>query len=338
MAPFSMKLGEEVSAALARNAALVALESTVIAQGLPWPENRETALAMEAAVRSTGAVPATIAVIEGVIQIGLDDHESNLLANSRASEDRADGTNNSRTAKARIQKANRRDLSAIIASKQTAATTVSATLWIARRFGLSPGVMATGGLGGVHRNASSSFDVSTDLDELARADGWLVVCSGFKSILDLPATLENLETRGAVVIGYRTNELPGFLAESSGLPLEHSVWAPAEAAALVRTHRALNLPGAVVLVQPVPCDRAVDRSQLDRALEQALEQARLERVTGKALTPFLLSSVREFTDGQGLTANRALLVSNARLAAEIAVELDHGRGGTGSPAAAGFLG
>jgi pseudouridine-5'-phosphate glycosidase len=218
-------------------------------------------------------------------------------------------------------KANRRDLAAVVAGRGCAATTVSATLWIAGRFGPRPPVMATGGLGGVHRDAAASFDISTDLDELARADGALVVCSGMKSILDVPATLESLETRGVLVVGYRTDELPGFLTRSAGLRLEHRVDSPAEAAELVRVHRRLGLPGAVVLAQPVPEPEAMDPDPLRRALDRALDDARRRGVSGKPLTPFLLESIRDATGGASLRANCALLVANARLAAEVAVEL-----------------
>jgi pseudouridine-5'-phosphate glycosidase len=218
-------------------------------------------------------------------------------------------------------KANRRDLAAIVARGGCAATTVSGTLWVARRFGPEPRVMATGGLGGVHRDASATFDVSTDLDELGRADGALVVCSGMKSILDLPATLESLETRGVLVVGYRTGELPGFLTRSAGLPLEHRVDTPAEAAEVVLAHRALGLPGAIVLAQPVPEAQAMDPGPLQQALDQALEQARSQGIAGKRLTPFLLEAIRQATGGRSLRANRALLVANARLAAEVGIEL-----------------
>ena len=257
-----------VTDALAGGRAVVVLESTVIAQGLPWPENLETARAAESAVRQAGAEPATVAVLGGSVRIGLTDPELVEVARSAATETEIEAvsardatTADDAIARSRADlagvraawaKANRRDLAPIVAAGRNAATTVSATLWIARRFALEPRVMATGGLGGVHRDAAISFDLSTDLDELARADGALVVCSGMKSILDLSATLESLETRGVLVVGYRTDELPGFLVRSSGLPLEHRVDSPAEAAELVRVHRSLGLPGAIVLTQPVP--------------------------------------------------------------------------------------
>jgi pseudouridine-5'-phosphate glycosidase len=314
----------EVSAAMATGQPIVALESTVIAQGLTWPENLETARAAEAAVRAAGAVPATIAVLDGIIRIGLT--ESELVSVARtvataAGEPGLEPTEQSQgPIRERLKKANRRDLAAILARGDSAATTVSATLWIARRFGL-PGVMATGGLGGVHRQAATSFDVSTDLDELAKADGALVVCSGLKSILDVPATLESLETRGVLVVGYRTDELPGFLTRSGGLPLEHRVDSPEDAAALVRHHRALGLPGAIVLAQPVPEAEAVDHELMQTALDAALDEAAVQRVSGKSLTPFLLAAIRRATLGSALRANCALLIANARLAGEVAVAL-----------------
>ncbi len=320
--------------AMAQRRSLVALESTVIAQGLPWPENLDTARAAEAAVRDAGAEPATIAVLGGIIRIGLTDPELVEVARSAASAtgiepgSASPGTAvNDPIARSPVDvrgtwaKANRRDLAPIVAAGRHAATTVSATLWIARRFALEPRVMATGGLGGVHRDVASTFDISTDLDELARADGSLVVCSGMKSILDLPATLESLETRGVLVVGYRTNELPGFLTRSAGLPLEHRVDSPAEAAELVRVHRRLGLPGAIVLAQPVPEAHALDADALRDALDAALADARRCGVGGKPLTPFLLDAIRHATAGSSLRANCALLAANARLAGEVAAEL-----------------
>jgi pseudouridine-5'-phosphate glycosidase len=295
-------IADEVREGLAEGRGVVALESTLIAQGLPWPENLETAREAEAAVRDGGAVPATIAVIGGRVRIGLSAEELERVARSGS-----------------FLKAGRRDLGSAVARALDAATTVSATLWIARQVGLS--VMATGGLGGVHRDAAVTFDISTDLDELARADGMLVACSGFKSILDLPATLDALESRGVPVAGYRTDELPAFTTHSSGLPLEVRVDSPAEAAALVRAHRVLGLPGAVVLAQPVPEAVALDREAMETALADALADARRQYVAGKAVTPFLLDRIRRVTGGRSLRANQALIVANARLAGEVASAL-----------------
>lgn len=289
----------EVARALIERRGVVALESTLIAHGLPWPENLETARASEAAVREAGSVPATIAVIGGAVRIGLVDFELEQMARSD-----------------RFLKASRRDLSNAVARNLDAATTVSASLWIARKAGLS--VLATGGLGGVHRGASTTFDISTDLDELARADGMAVVCSGVKSILDVPATLDALETRGVAVVGYRTDTFPAFTTASSGLPMETRVETPAEAAHLIRVHRDLGLPGAVVIAQPVPAEDALDQTLMEAALVSALEQARARGIMGKAVTPFLLDQLRQATGGRSLVANRALIVANARLAGEVA--------------------
>ncbi len=300
----------EVAAALEAGRAVVALESTLIAHGLPWPRNLEAARAAEAEVRSAGGVPATIAVLAGLIRVGLDAIELEAIARSTLVSEAEAG---------RFLKASRRDLAEAVARKCDAATTVSATLWIARAHAI--GVLATGGLGGVHRGAARSFDISTDLDELARGDGMLVVCAGFKSILDLPATLETLETRGVPVIGYQTDELPAFTTRSSGLPLELRADTPAEAAALVRAQRALGLPGAVVLAQPVAAADALDHDTMEAALAAALAEADARGILGKAVTPFLLDRIRSATAGRSLHANLALIAANARLAAEVAVEL-----------------
>jgi pseudouridine-5'-phosphate glycosidase len=319
----------EVSEALASDQAVVTFESTVIAQGLPWPENLETVHSVQATVRGAGAVPATVAVLDGEIRIGLTEIELLRIASSVAQIHEAlQCAPAERRTPDSLVKANRRDLGAIIARGGNAATTVSATLWIAGRYRLKPRVLATGGLGGVHRPAAGTLDVSTDLDELARADGALVVCSGVKSILDVPATFEALETRGVVIVGYRTDELPGFLSHSTGLPLEHRADSADEAAAIVRAHRDLGLPGAIVLVQPVPAEHALDPDVLQEALDDALRQATARRITGKPLTPFLLDSIRRTTEGQSLRANCALLISNARLAAEVATLLRDAMGTT----------
>jgi pseudouridylate synthase len=282
----------------------VALESTLIAHGLPWPDNLETARASEAAVREAGAEPATIAVVGGAIRVGLTGEELERLARASGGE---------------VVKAGRRDLARAVARGIDAATTVGATLWIARRDGI--GVMATGGLGGVHRGAGRTFDISADLDELARADGALVVCSGVKSILDVPATLEVLETRGVPVVGYRCDEFPAFTTTSSGLRVEARVDSPAEAAELVRAHRRLGLPGAIVLAQPPPAGLALTRDEMESALGEALRRAEAGGIAGKAITPFLLDAIREATGGRSLAVNKALIVANARLAGQVAAEL-----------------
>jgi pseudouridine-5'-phosphate glycosidase len=297
-----VKIAPEVAGAMAEGRGVVALESTLIAQGLPWPDNLATARAAEDAVRRAGAVPATVAVIGGVVRIGLTGEELERIANEPQG----------------FLKASRRDLGWAVARRLDAATTVSATVWLARKVGI--GVMATGGIGGVHRDAATTFDVSNDLDELARADGVLVVCSGVKSILDVPATLEQLETRGVLVVGYDTDEFPAFTTPSSGLPLEAWVVAPGEAAAVVAAHRALGLPGAVVLAQPVG-GIGIGRDSIESALAVATAEARARGVTGKAITPFLLDRLREATGGRSLAANTALIVANAALAGAVAAAL-----------------
>lgn len=292
-----------VARALQGGRGVVALESTLIAHGLPWPDNLEVARGCEANVRASGAEPATIAVLDGRVRIGLAEDELERLARPGH----------------RALKASRRDLAWAVARGLDAATTVSATLRIARRAGI--GVMATGGLGGVHREASASFDVSTDLDELASADGMAVVCSGVKSILDVPATLEVLETRGVAVFGYRADTFPAFTSTTSGLPLDARADAPDEVAAVVLAHRRLSLPGALVIAQPVPEDVALDRDLMEAALADALAEAKARGVAGKAITPFLLDRLRVATEGRSLVANRALILNNARLAGEVASAL-----------------
>jgi pseudouridine-5'-phosphate glycosidase len=304
-------VSQEVARALADGVPVVALESTLVAHGLPWPENLETARQAEAGVRRSGAEAATIAVLGGRVRVGLSEAELEHLARSGS-----------------FLKAGRRDLGVAVARGLDAATTVSATLWIARRCGI--GVLATGGLGGVHRNAATTGDVSADLDELARADGRLVVCSGVKTILDVPATLEALEARGVAVFGYRTATLPAFTSASSGLPLEVRLESPAEAAALVRVHRDLGLPAAIVLAQPVPQAEALDSTEMEAALASALADAHARGVVGKALTPFLLDRIRQETGGRSLRANRALVVANAGLAGAVACAVGQraeGKGG-----------
>ena len=304
MSPTLLTVSPEVAVALRDGGPVMALESTLIAQGLPWPANFETAREAEAIARQAGVTPATVAVIGGELRVGLSEAELADLARS-----------------GRYVKASRRDLATAVTRRWDAATTVAATLWIARSAGI--GVMATGGLGGVHRGASDTFDVSADLDELARANGSLVVCSGIKSILDMPATLETLETLGVVVAGYRTDTLPAFTTPSSGLPLELRLDSPQDVAALVQNHRMLGLPGALIVAQPVPAAHGVPQEEMEVALDSALRSAKEHGITGKAITPFLLNEIRRATAGRSVRANRALIVANTELAAQIAVELGH---------------
>jgi pseudouridine-5'-phosphate glycosidase len=300
----------EVDLALRTGRPVVALESTLIAHGLPWPQNLDTALAAESAVRAEGAVPATVAVWQGRPTVGLDTNHLEALARDRG-----------------VMKASRRDLAAAVAGGRTAATTVAATMALAHLAGIA--VFATGGIGGAHRVAieegpaptslAALFDVSADLTELARTP-ILVVCAGAKSILDLPRTLEALETLGVPVVGYGTDEFPGFYLRSSGLKAPARADTPAHAAALFSAHRKLG-GGGVVLAQPLPDDQAIPGGEFATALGQAEAAARAEGVTGPALTPFLLGRLAEITGGRTLAANQALIVANARLAAQVAREL-----------------
>jgi pseudouridine-5'-phosphate glycosidase len=276
---------------------VVALESTLIAHGLPRPLNLETARQAEAAVRQEGAVPATIAVWHGVPTVGLSDAEIEELA-------RAEG----------ILKAGTRDLAAAVALRQTGATTVSATMRLAHLAGIR--LFATGGIGGVHRGAAESWDVSADLTELGRTPV-AVVCAGAKSILDVRRTLEVLETQGVPVVGYGTDVFPAFYVCSSGEPVAVRVDAPAQAADLLAVHWSLGL-GGVVLAQPVPAEAALSPDECAGALAEAERQADERSVRGPALTPFLLARLAEITQGKTLRANQALVVANARLAARVA--------------------
>jgi len=298
--PRSLWVSDEVAGALADGLAVVALESSLIAQGLPVPRNLETALAAEAAVRDEGAVPATTAVADGRLLLGAPRESLERLA---------DPAN-------RPAKGASRDLGPLLAAGTLASTTVSATMRIAAMAGVR--LFATGGIGGVHRGAAVSFDVSSDIDELA-ATPVAVVCSGAKSILDLPATLELLETRRVPVIGMATDELPAFYSSSSGLPVPHRVETPAEAALVIRRH--LELPGAggMLIAQPPPADLAIDAGEVSAWIEAAVAAADVAGVRGGAVTPYLLSRMSELSGGRTLRTNIGLIVSNARLAARIAV-------------------
>jgi pseudouridine-5'-phosphate glycosidase len=279
----------------------VALESTVIAHGLPAPHNLETARACEAAVRAAGAQPATIAIIDGQPVIGLDETQMQAIAERRD-----------------VAKVNLANLASIIGAGRTGATTVAATLHLARRAGIH--VFATGGIGGVHRGAAASFDISADLTALARYP-LIVVCAGAKAILDLPKTLEALETLGVPVVGYGTDELPAFYSRASGLRLELHADSPAEVAALARTHWEFGCSGAVLVVAPVPVEDEVPAAEISDLIEEALAEAAQQRISGKAVTPFLLARIAEGSRGRALRANIALLRNNARIAAEIACAL-----------------
>jgi pseudouridine-5'-phosphate glycosidase len=297
-----VKIAPEVVSALAAGRGVVALESSLIAHGLPAPENLDTALAAERAVREAGAVPATTAIVDGRAVVGIDRVTIERLAEPDSG----------------VAKAASRDIGPLLATGRLASTTVSATLRLARAAGIA--VAATGGIGGVHRGAAATFDVSSDIDELA-ATPVAVVCSGAKSILDLPATLELLETRRIPVIGYATSELPAFYAASAGLPLSHRVDDPVAAAAIVAAHGAMPGSGGLLFVQPPPVDVALDAQEVEAWIAEALADARAAGVRGAAVTPHVLAHVARASGGQALRANVALIVNNAATAGRIAVAL-----------------
>ena len=292
-------VGSEVERALADGRAVVALESTVIAHGLPRPQNLETALRLEQIVRSTGAVPATIAILKGQLHVGLDRDQLKHLAESES-----------------FHKISRRDLVVAMARKWDGATTVAATIWIANQAGIE--VFATGGIGGVHRG--SLPDVSADLPELARTP-ITVVCSGAKIVLDLAATREWLETYGITVIGYGCDEMPAFYSSRSGLAIDARADSPEEAAKYARARDALGTRNSILIAVPVPASDEVPSSVLQDALKRALIEANSEGIGGRELTPFLLKRLGELSEGATLRANIALLENNARIAGEIALSL-----------------
>ena len=291
---------DEIAAALRDKRPIVALESTIIAHGMPWPANVETALAVEAEVRALGAVPATVAVIDGRPKAGLSANDIERIGRGGAA----------------IAKLSRRDLPIAVALGDTGATTVAATMIVAALAGIR--VFATGGIGGVHRGAESSFDISADLQELARTPV-AVVCAGAKSILDLRLTLEYLETHGVPVIGYRCDEFPAFYTRSSGLPVDVRLDDATVIARVMNAKWALGLDGGLVVANPVPESFALPRERAEEAIERALREASAQGVTGKALTPFLLARVNALTGGVSLASNRELVLNNARLAAEVAI-------------------
>lgn len=290
-----------VAEALNDDSAIVALESTVIAHGLPAPQNLETAVACQAAVRATGAVPATIAVVAGRPLIGLDENQIAEIASRND-----------------VAKVNLANLAQVIAEKRWGATTVASSLHLARMAGLK--VFATGGIGGVHRDADKSFDISADLNALARYP-LIVVCAGAKAILDLPKTLEVLETMGVPVIGFETDELPAFYSRSSGLKLEMRADKPEQVAALARLHWRLGFSTAVLVVTPAPVEDEVPKEEIDEVINQVLTNATSKGISGKDVTPFLLSRIAERTEGRTLRANIALLCHNATVAGNIAIAL-----------------
>ncbi|MCR4281871.1 MAG: pseudouridine-5'-phosphate glycosidase [Bauldia sp.] len=291
----------EVAEALAGRKPVVALETTIVSHGMPWPDNLQTALAVEDEVRRAGAVPASIAVIEGRLRVGLDKAMLERLANAND-----------------VLKLSSADLAYGLMSGRMGATTVAATMIAAKLAGI--GVFATGGIGGVHRGAEKTFDVSADLTELART-GVVVVAAGAKALLDLPKTLEYLETHGVPVVCYRTDEFPAFWSRSSGLPAPIRLDSAAEIARFVRARADLSLAGGILVANPIPIADEIPVREMAPVIEAANAEAATAGVSGKAVTPYLLDAILKKTGGRSLTANIALIRNNARLAAEIAVAM-----------------
>ncbi|MFP4566458.1 MAG: pseudouridine-5'-phosphate glycosidase [Spirochaetaceae bacterium] len=296
-----LDMAEEVADARRDGRGIVALESTIIAHGMPYPQNLDTARDLERTVRETGATPATIALIDGRIKVGLGDDELSRLAGGET-----------------VIKASRRDLGVVVAGGMTAATTVAGTMICAHRAGIR--MFATGGIGGVHRGGEITWDVSADLQELARTPV-AVVSAGAKAILDLRRTLEYLETMGVPVIGYRTDRFPAFYTPDSGYPVDYRLDDAGEIAAALAAGWSLGLEGGAVIANPVPQEHASPVQEISRAIDSALEEAERRDVSGKALTPFLLSRIGELTEGESLKTNIALAKNNAALAGQIAVAL-----------------
>lgn len=295
-------MSKEVKEAMEEGKPVVALESTIISHGMPYPENIETAKTLENIIREHGAIPATIAIINGRIKIGLSKEELEFMGTSKE-----------------ILKASRRDLPAVLAKGFSAATTVSATMICANLAGIK--VFVTGGIGGVHRGAEQTFDISADLQELANTDV-AVVCAGAKAILDLPRTLEYLETFGVPVVGLKTWEFPAFYTRESGLKVDYKVDDEIEAAKIIKTKWDLGLKGGVLIANPIPEEYALDKAYIDKAIEDALYEAEKRNIKGKEITPFLLDKIKDLTQGKSLKANIELVKNNAHVGAKIAIELN----------------
>ena len=297
-----LDISPEVSAALAAGKPVVALESTIISHGMPYPQNVKTALEVEQIIRDNGAVPATIAIIGGRLKAGLTPEEIEYFGKKGPE----------------IAKASRRDLPVLVARGQDGACTVTTTMMIAHMAGI--GVFATGGIGGVHRGAETTMDISADLEELANTPV-MVVCAGAKSILDLGLTLEYLETHGVPVLGYGTKELPAFYTRKSGFEVDYQVDTPAELASIFHASQELGLKGGMLVTNPIPEEYSMDPAVINKAIDQAIAECQAQGVHGKATTPFLLARVKDLTGGDSLDSNIQLVFNNARLAAKTAAEL-----------------
>lgn len=297
-----LKISPEVQFALDNNRPVVALESTIISHGMPYPQNVQTAETVENIIRDNGCVPATIAIINGVMTVGCTSEEIDMLGRA--------GTT--------VPKVSRRDLPVIIASGSMGATTVAATMYIAHLAGID--VFATGGIGGAHRNSEKTMDISADLDELQQT-GVMVVCAGAKSILDIGLTLECLETRGVPVVGYRTNDMPAFYTQKSGFRVDYRLDTPAEIARAFAVKKAIGMQGGMLVVNPIPDAYAMDSDYIAENINRAVAEAESLGIHGKETTPYLLDKIQKLTGGRSLAANIQLVYNNARLASEIAKEL-----------------
>ena len=297
-----LDVAPEVAEAIAHNKPVVALESTIISHGMPYPQNVETALQVEQIIRDNGAVPATIAILGGRLKAGCTREEIEYLG--KKGQD--------------VTKASRRDLAVLCARGADGATTVTTTMIIAHLAGIR--IFATGGIGGVHRGAETTMDISADLEELAHTPV-MVVCAGAKSILDLGLTLEYLETKGVPVIGYGTDELPAFYTRTSGFGVDYRLDTPAELAAAFHAQRAMGLKGGMLVTNPIPEEYSMDPAVINKAIDQAIAECQAQGVHGKATTPFLLARVKDLTGGDSLDSNIQLVFNNARLAARTAAEL-----------------
>lgn len=297
----NIKISNKVKDALKNNIPVVALESTIISHGMPYPKNVETALKVEKVIESIGAVAATIGIIDGVPIIGMSEEEITQFGKKEG-----------------IIKVSRRDLPIVYSKKLWGATTVSATMILANQAGIE--VFVTGGIGGVHRGAEKTFDISADLEELAKTDV-TVVCAGAKAILDLPLTLEYLETRGVPVLGYKTDELPAFYTRRSGLKVDYRVDSYKEAAEIIKAKRDNNLKGGILITNPIKENDAMDEKLINDAIDKALLKADELKISGKEITPFLLKTIVELTEGKSLESNINLVLNNACVGANIAKEL-----------------
>ena len=297
-----LDVSPEVAAAVAEGRPVVALESTIISHGMPYPQNVETALKVESIIRENGAVPATIAILGGRLKAGLTPEEIEYLGKKGHE----------------VTKASRRDLAVLVARKEDGATTVTTTMMIAYMAGIR--IFATGGIGGVHRGAQTTMDISADLEELAQTPV-MVVCAGAKSILDLGLTLEYLETHGVPVIGYGTKELPAFYTRKSGFGVDYELDSPQELAAAFKASMDMGLKGGMLVTNPIPEEYSMDPAVINKAIDEAIAQANAQGIHGKESTPFLLAKVKELTGGDSLDSNIQLVFNNARLAAQTACEL-----------------